>query len=82
MPCLNSSGNVSSDAASTPSARRPFQVKPTVTQRLCSSTESRASAADCTVGRIPVSQLRPAEGLRKDRNSSRRERRPRASKMC
>ena len=69
MPCLNSSGNVPSDASSTPSARRPFQVKPTVTQRLFSSIEARASAADCTVGRMPVSQLRPAEGLRKDRNS-------------
>ena len=52
-----------------PSARRPFQVKPTVTQRLSSSTEARASAADCTVGRMPVSHLRPAAGLRKDRNS-------------
>ena len=69
MPCLNSSGNVPSDASSTPSARRPFQVKPTVTQRLFSSIEARASAADCTVGRMPVSHLRPAEGLRKDRNS-------------
>ena len=69
MPCLNSSGNVSSDASSTPSARRPFQVKPTVTQRLFSSIEARASAADCTVGNRPVSQLRPAEGLRNVRNS-------------
>ena len=33
MPCRNSSGNVASDASSTPSARRPFQVKATVTQR-------------------------------------------------
>ena len=41
MPCLNSSGNVPSDAAPTPSARKPFQVKPTVTQRLSSSTEAR-----------------------------------------
>ena len=34
-----------------------------------SAAEARASAADRTVGRIPVSQLRPAEGLQKDRNS-------------
>ena len=33
IPCLNSSGNVASEASSTPSARNPFQVKATVTQR-------------------------------------------------
>ena len=40
MPCLNSSGNVAREASSTPSARRPFQVKATVTQRLFLSTEA------------------------------------------
>ena len=59
MPCLNSSGNVASDVSSTPRALRPFQVNATVTQRLSSSTESRTSAADCTVLRILV-QPRPA----------------------
>ena len=43
MPCLNSSGNVASEASSTPSARRPFQVKATVTQRLSLSDRSQHS---------------------------------------
>src|SRR6476620_1066945 len=71
MPCLNSSGNVASDFSSMPSALRPFQVKATVTQRLSSLTESRTSAADCTVLRISFSHARPAEVLRNDRNSYR-----------
>ena len=41
IPCLNSSGNVASEASSTPSARNPFQVKATVTQRLSFSTDAR-----------------------------------------
>ena len=46
MPCLNSSGKVASEASSTPSARRPFQVNATVTQRFSLSTEARTCAAD------------------------------------
>ena len=34
-----------------------------------SAAEARASAADCTAGRMPVSQLRPAEGPRNVNNS-------------
>ena len=34
IPCLNSSGKDASEASSSPSARKPFQVKAAVTQRL------------------------------------------------
>ena len=34
MPCLNSSGKDASGASSNPRARKPFQVKAAVTQRL------------------------------------------------
>src|SRR6476660_7338370 len=83
MPCLNSSGNVASESSSKPSARRPFQVKATLTQRLSFSVEARTSAADCTFARIANSQARPPAALRNERNSYR----PvsagtRASRMC
>src|SRR3954454_16383108 len=71
MPCLNSSGNVASEPSSTPSARRPFQVKATVTQRLSFSTEARTSAADCAFSRMADSQARPPAALRNERNSYR-----------
>src|SRR6478736_8765133 len=71
MPCLNSSGNVASEPSSTPSARRPFQVKATVTQRLSFSTEARTSATDCAFSRIAESQARPPAALRNERNSYR-----------
>ena len=61
MPCLNSSGNVASEASSTPSAPRPFQVNATVTQRLSCSTEARIAAADCTFSRI-ARQPSPSTG--------------------
>src|SRR5205823_13588039 len=83
MPCLNSSGKVARETSSTPSARRPFQVKATVTQRLSCSTEALISAAECTFSRTPDSQVRPPAALRNERNSYR----PvsagtRASTMC
>src|SRR6476469_5158134 len=83
MPCLNSSGNVASASSSKPSARSPFQVKATLTQRLSISVEARTSAADCTFARIADSQARPPAALRNERNSYR----PvsagtRASRMC
>ena len=59
IPCLNSSGNVASEASSTPSARNPFQVKATVTQRFSLSTEARIAAADCTFSKMAASHLRP-----------------------
>src|SRR6266446_446646 len=71
MPCLNSSGNVASEPSSAPSARRPFQVKATVTQRLSFSTEAMTSAADCAFSRIADSQARPPAALRNERNSYR-----------
>src|SRR6478736_7113430 len=71
MPCLNSSGNVASEPSSTPSARRPFQVKATVTQRLSCSTEAMTSATDCAFSRIAESQARPPAALRNERNSYR-----------
>ena len=55
---LNSSGNVESEASSTPSARKPFQVKATVTQRLSFSTVARIAAAECTVSLIADSHAR------------------------
>src|SRR6185369_16855391 len=83
MPCLNSSGNVASEASSTPSARRPFQVNATVTQRLSFSTEVFTSAADCTFSRMPASQARPPAGFRNVRNSYRPVRAGvRVSRMC
>src|ERR1700704_3925806 len=71
MPCLNSSGNVASESSSTPSARRPFQVKATVTQRLSFSTEAMTFAADCAFSQIADSQARPPAALRNERNSYR-----------
>ena len=71
MPCLNSSGNVASESSSKPSARSPFQVKATLTQRLSISVEARTSAADCTFARIADSQARPPAALRNERNSYR-----------
>ena len=62
MPCLNSSGNVASDASSTPSARRPFQVKATVTQRLLLFDGLRMVFArtDCTLFKnVADSHARP-----------------------
>ncbi len=52
MPCLNSSGKVASEASSNPSARIPFQVKATVTQRLSLSTLARIAATECTFSLI------------------------------
>src|SRR4051812_33931110 len=71
MPCLNSSGKVASEASSTPSARNPFQVKATVTQRLSVSTEVSTSAADFTFSETADSQARPPAASRNDRNSYR-----------
>ena len=71
MPCLNSSGKVASEASSTPSARRPFQVNATDTHRLSFSIEARACWTECTVSRMAASQARPAAALRNDRNSYR-----------
>jgi hypothetical protein len=69
MPCRNSSGNVESEASLRPSARKPFQVKATVTHRLSFSTEDRTCAPDCTFSRTAPTQARPAAALRKVRNS-------------
>ena len=65
IPCLNSSGNVASEASSTPSARNPFQVKATVTQRFSFSTEARIAAADCTFSKMAASHSRPPAALTK-----------------
>ena len=46
IPILNSSGKESSEASLRPSARRPFQVKATVTHRLFSSTVALIAEAD------------------------------------
>jgi hypothetical protein len=46
MPCLNSSGKEESEASFRPSARKPFKVKATVTQRLSLSTVARIAAAE------------------------------------
>ncbi len=62
---------VASEPSSTPSARRPFQVKATVTQRLSVSTEAMTSAADCAFSRIADSQALPPAALRNERNSYR-----------
>src|SRR3954469_25337665 len=71
MPCLNSSGNVASDASSTPRARSPSQVKATFTQRLSPSTVLRTLEAERIFSRIPASQaLAPAVSW-KVRNSYR-----------
>src|SRR5277367_597413 len=71
MPCRNSSGNVASDASSTPSARSPFQVKATVTHRFSLSTDERMASTESTVSMIPVSHARPAAAFRNVRNSYR-----------
>ena len=44
----NSAGNVASDASSTPSARNPFQVNATDTQRFSRLTVSATALADGT----------------------------------
>src|SRR5215213_671877 len=69
MPCLNSSGKVASEASSTPSARKPFQVKARVTHRLLDVTDDSTSAADCTLSRRLVSQALPPATSRKETNS-------------
>src|SRR6266550_8934487 len=71
MPCLNSSGNVASEASSMPNARKPFQVKATDTHRLSFWTEARACSTECTVSSTAASQARPPAALRNDRNSYR-----------
>ena len=69
MPCLNSSGKDASEASSSPSARRPFQVKAAVTQRLSWSTPARIDAAERIVSLIADTQARPPAPSRNDRNS-------------
>ena len=69
MPSRNSSGNVASAASSTPSARRPFQVKATVIQRFSFSTDSRMVFAEWTLSRMAASHARPPAGSLNERNS-------------
>ena len=69
IPCRNSSGNVDSEASSTPSARRPFQVNATVTHRLSLWIDAFTAATDCTFSIMAVSQARPPAALRNVRNS-------------
>src|ERR1700680_3900103 len=71
MPCRNSSGKVASEASSTPSARSPFEVNATVTQRLSCATDSRIAFAECTFSRIAASHARPPAGSLNDKNSYR-----------
>src|SRR6516164_5893380 len=71
MPCLNSSGNVASDASCTPRARKPFHVNATVTQRCSCWTDSLACAADCAFSRMAASQALPPAAFPNDRNSYR-----------
>ena len=52
IPCRNSSGNVASDASSTPSARNPFQVNATVTQRFSMFDGAATALADGTFSLI------------------------------
>ena len=59
IPCRNSSGNVASDASSTPSARNPFQVNATDTQRFSRLTVSVTTLADGIFSRMASSQARP-----------------------
>src|SRR3954452_24035426 len=58
MPCLNSSGNVASDASSTPRARSPSQVKATFTHRLSLSTVLRTLEAERIFSRVPANHAR------------------------
>ena len=60
---------VASESSGTPSARSPFHVKPSVTQRLVASIVSRTDAADSTTSVSSDSQARPPAGLSNDRNS-------------
>ena len=78
MPCRNSSGNVASDASSTPSARSPFQVKATVTQRLSGGCASDSAAPRPTLSSSPASQRGPVDASRKERNVVARRQRRRA----
>src|ERR1700679_1274212 len=70
MPERNSSGNVASDAASTPSARRPLHVNAIVTQWALSGRD-RAEAAVATSSSIEETHARPAAGSWKLRKSYR-----------
>ena len=71
MPSLNSSGKEASGASSSPSARRPFQVKATVTQRLSWSMPARIDDTERIVSLIADTQARPPAPSRNDRNSYR-----------
>ena len=52
-----------------PIARRPFQVKATVTQRASGAPAADTAFALPTFSSMPESQARPWRGLRKVRNS-------------
>src|SRR3954462_9482379 len=69
MPCLNSSGKVASEASSSPSARSPFQMNASVTQRLLDATVASTSAADETLSRSALTHARPPAGSRNETNS-------------
>ena len=69
MPVRNSSGKVCSDSSGTPSARKPFHVNASVTQRSDSSIVAVASAADCVLSSSSESHARPPSGVSNDRNS-------------
>ena len=58
IPCRNSSGNVASEASSTPSARNPSQVNATETQRFF-QIEIGDLLADGIFSRMASSQARP-----------------------
>ena len=62
MPWRNSSGKVASDESSTPSARSPFQVKATVTQRVSAVPSDAADSAVPTLSTMPANQARPWAG--------------------
>jgi hypothetical protein len=62
---------VASDVSGKPSARGPFQVKATVTQRLSVWIKASMASAKCTLSRMAASQAPPPAGLRNDRNSYR-----------
>ena len=69
MPVRNSSGKVCSDSSGTPSARKPFHVNASVTQRSELSIVAVASAADCVLSNSSDSHARPPAGVSNDRNS-------------
>ena len=58
-----------SDSSGTPSARSPFQVNASVTQRSDSSIVATASAADCVLSSSSDSHARPPSGVSNERNS-------------